>query len=177
MKRLRHSMIFGTLFVVITGSLAHFLYAWSGKQPFIGLFSPVNESVWEHMKLIFFPMLLYTFAANRKWGKDYPEMASSLYGGILAGTIGIPVIFYGYTSILTKNFLFLDIGTFILCTAISFYIAYQFTRSGKLKPYTSLLCSLVSILFLCFLIFTYYPPDTEIFIDPTVSWQEHCGLP
>lgn len=169
-------MIFGIIFVVITGSLAHFLYEWSGKQSVIGLFSPVNESVWEHMKLIFFPMLLYTVALNRKWGKDYPEIASSLYGGILAGTIGIPVIFYGYTSILTKNYLLLDIGTFILSTAISFYFAYQFARSGKLKPYTTLLGSLVFILFLCFFIFTYRPPDSEIFIDPTDLHQEHRDL-
>lgn len=177
MKRLRQSMILGILFVVITGSLAHFLYVWTGKKPVIGLISPVNESVWEHMKLIFFPMLLYTFSANWKWGKDYPAIASSLYGGILAGTIGIPVIFYVYTNILDKNFLLLDIGTFILSTVISFYVAYQFTRSGKLKPYTPLLCSLISILFLCFLIFTYHPPNTEIFIDPTVSRQEHSNLP
>ncbi len=177
MKRLRYSMIFGTLFVVITGSLAHFLYAWSGKQSVIGLFSPVNESVWEHMKLLFFPMLFYTLACNWKWGKKYPAMASSLYGGIIAGTVGIPVIFYGYTSILTKNFLLFDIGTFLLSTAISFYLAYQFTRSGKLKPYTPFLGSLVSILFLCFLLFTYHPPDTEIFIDPTVSQSKHSGLP
>lgn len=43
---------------MILGTLNHFLYDWSGKNPVIALFTPVNESVWEHMKLLFFPFLL-----------------------------------------------------------------------------------------------------------------------
>ncbi len=49
------------LFVIVLGTLMHFMYNWSGKHPFAGLIAPVNESVWEHMKLLFFPMLLQVF--------------------------------------------------------------------------------------------------------------------
>lgn len=177
MKRLRISMILGTLFVVTTGSLAHFIYGWSGKQALIGLFSPINESVWEHMKLIFFPMLLYGFEANKKWKKTYPVIASSLSLGILTGTMGIPVIFYVYTNILGKNFLLLDIITFVLSTAISFYIVYRCTLSGRLIPFSSLFHGAVWILLLCFLLFTYHPPGTEIFMDPSAAGQNHSRKP
>ena len=60
MKRLKCFTIAGIFFVLITGSLAHFLYGWSGNNHIVGLFTPVSESIWEHMKLIFFPMLIYT---------------------------------------------------------------------------------------------------------------------
>ena len=42
------------LSVSLLGTLLHFTYRWSGRNPLI---APVNESVWEHMKLLFFPML------------------------------------------------------------------------------------------------------------------------
>ena len=42
----------------VLGTLFHFVYGWSGENPVAGLFFPVNESTWEHLKLIFFPILL-----------------------------------------------------------------------------------------------------------------------
>lgn len=157
MKQLKHSTILGIIFVLITGTLAHFLYHWSEDNFIIGLFTPVNESIWEHMKLLFFPMLLYSLIMNFKFKKKYPCITSSFSFGILLGTLLIPILFYTYTYILGKNTLILDIGVFILSTIIAFFTAYKFTLSCKLKPYTILLCSLISILFLCFLFFTYHP--------------------
>lgn len=58
-KCLKTYTIIGVFFVLAAGSLAHFLYDWTGSNAIAGLFVPVNESVWEHMKLLFFPMLLY----------------------------------------------------------------------------------------------------------------------
>ena len=52
--------LFHFIFISILGVLLHFTYEWSGDNPAVGLFSAVNESTWEHLKLIFFPMLLLT---------------------------------------------------------------------------------------------------------------------
>lgn len=51
---------FRFFFISILGVLLHFTYEWSNDNPAVGLFSAVNESTWEHLKLIFFPMLLLT---------------------------------------------------------------------------------------------------------------------
>ena len=59
--RERINLAAGILFTLIIGTLLHFTYEWSGENPFVALYSPVNESVWEHLKLLFFPVLLYTF--------------------------------------------------------------------------------------------------------------------
>ncbi len=58
-KKIFRYTLSGILFTSILGTLSHFLYGWSGSRVLVGLFAPVNESVWEHMKLLFFPMLLY----------------------------------------------------------------------------------------------------------------------
>lgn len=166
MKYLKRYAIIGTIFVLTTGSLAHFLYDWSGNNYIVGLFTPINESIWEHMKLLFFPMLIYSLFICVKFSKNYPCITSSLSFGILVGTFLIPVFFYSYTSILGKDIFILDICTFILSIIIAFWLSYKLTLSCKLEPYTFLLCCLVGLLFICLLFFTYHPPALKIFADP-----------
>ena len=57
-------VVIGFFVVGILGTLFHFVYDWSGKMWFVGLFVPVNESTWEHMKLLFVPMLIYIMLGN-----------------------------------------------------------------------------------------------------------------
>lgn len=169
MKHLKRYTIIGIFFVLITGSLSHFLYDWSGQNHIAGLFTPINESIWEHIKLLFFPMLLYSLILIFKFKPRYPCIASACCFGILTGALLIPLLYYTYTYILGKNFFVLDISTFIFSTIIAFWLAYKLTLSCKLKPYTSILCTCVCLLFICFLAFTYHAPNTSIFQDHTVT--------
>ena len=72
MQNLRKFTVIGILFVSVAGTLLHFVYDWSGQNPLVGFFAPVNESTWEHMKLLFFPMLLYGLVAVPKLKSAYP---------------------------------------------------------------------------------------------------------
>ena len=58
-RRLNIFLIIGAVFTIITGTLLHFVYEWSGESLLVGIFSPINESVWEHLKLLFFPMSVW----------------------------------------------------------------------------------------------------------------------
>ena len=165
MKQLKRYTIIGILFVLITGSLAHFLYDWTGNNYIVGLFTPVNESIWEHMKLLYFPMLVYSLFVMFKFRQTCPCIISSLCFGILTGALLIPVFFYSYTFISGKNFFILDIGTFLLSTIIAFWLSYRLTLSCRLEPYTFWLCCLVLVLFICFVLFSYHPPKIRIFED------------
>ncbi|MDE6364482.1 MAG: hypothetical protein K2O40_10625 [Lachnospiraceae bacterium] len=166
MRPLKTYTRIGILFVIITGSIAHFLYDWSNHVSIIGFFTPINESIWEHMKLLFFPMLLYAFVFVFRYKNRYPSVPSALCAGILFGTFLIPFLFYSYTLILGKDSFVLDLGTFILSILIAFWLSYRLALSGRLLRYTPLLCCLVGILFALFLIFTYHPPAMPIFEDP-----------
>lgn len=58
--KIRRYQIFSVLFTFVLGTLFHFTYKWSGENQAVALFSSINESTWEHLKLLFFPMLLTT---------------------------------------------------------------------------------------------------------------------
>lgn len=177
MKELKYYAIAGIIFVILTGSLAHFLYDWSGNNYIIGLFTPVNESVWEHMKLLFFPMLLYSLIMAFRFQKDFPCIISALCWGILSGTWTIPVLFYAYKALLGKDLFIMDIGIFILSILLAFWLSYKLSLSCRTKRYTPLPCSLLCILFLCFLLFTYHPPSGKIFDNPIPHTNTMDRLP
>lgn len=156
MKQLKYYTIAGTVFVLVLGSLSHFFYEWSNYNFIIGLFSPVNESVWEHMKLVFFPMLLYSAISFSKLKNIYPCICSSLPSGILLGTLLIPITFYIYTGLLGDHLLLLDIATFIVSVIIGFIAVYRLTVSCKMQKYTCLLWILTGMFMILFFLRSYH---------------------
>ena len=58
--------IITVIICLILGTLLHFTYEWSGENPIIALFSAVNESIWEHLKLAFYPM--FSIHINENFG-------------------------------------------------------------------------------------------------------------
>lgn len=169
MKQLKKYAVIGVFFVLVLGTLSHFLYEWTGNNPIAGLFTPVSESVWEHMKLLFFPMLLYSIVMVCRFKNAYPCIFASFCPGILLGTSLIPVLFYIYTAILGHNVFFLDISVFLLSTAAAFFTAYKLTLSCKAQPYRRLLYIFLCICILCFILFTCHPPGAAIFDNPAPS--------
>lgn len=166
MKSLKLYTTLGIILVSVVGTLLHFAYEFSAGNPVVALFVPVNESTWEHMKLIFFPMLLYTIYSNKKLSSKYPCVYSASYFGILLGTILIPILFYTYSGILGYNIAIVDILTFYISVFIAFFAYYKLTLSCSLEKHRTLLFILVILLFIFFIFFTIYPPNIGLFISP-----------
>ena len=157
-------VIAGIIFVSILGTLSHFTYQWSGKNRIVGFLTPVNESVWEHMKLLFFPMLLYGLLVQ---GNQADPCRTAAYcAGLLIGTLLIPVIFYAYTAVLGKNYLPLDILTFLVSVVAAFLFYAYFAAHGTLCDYDRILTAAVFLLLIFFLVFTYFPPHFFLFDSP-----------
>lgn len=169
MNKLKRYTIIGIIFVLITGTISHFVYEWSGNNVLVGFCFPINESVWEHMKLVFFPMLLYSFYMISKLDSDYPSIASTAMFGVLLGTLLIPIIFYTYSGILGYTTGFFDIGTFVVSVLLSFWFIYKLAASRKLAPYEAAFKTLVLVMAMSFFLFTYQPPDVGIFADNSHS--------
>ena len=166
MKQEKTFTIAGILFVLISGTLLHFVYGWTNHNVIAGCFAPVNDSVWEHRQLLFFPMRLYASGMAILLKERRPCILSALCSGLLAGTFCIPLFYYAYTSITGDSILLVDIALFALSTLIAFFIAFQLAQSCIMKPYTVLLCALTCALFLCFIVFTYHPPACALFSAP-----------
>ena len=171
MKELNRNIIFGIIFVLVSGTLAHFVYDWSGQNYIAGFFFPVSESTWEHMKLCLFPMLLYSLFMRCKLQDIQPCIISALPAGILTGTFAIPVLFYTYTGILGRNFLPLDIGVFMSSVILAFTTMYRLTLTCKTEHFTGILWLAVAILGLCFVWFTYHPPGIGLLLFTRTSFQ------
>ncbi len=167
-KQLKHYTAAGIFFVLTVGTLSHFLYEWTNRNFIIGLFTPVSESVWEHMKLLFFPMLLFSLFMAGKLKNRYPCVISALCFGILAGTVCIPTLFYAYTFAAEKSIFILDLAIFLFSTITAFFLAYQLTLSCRMQAYTAVLCILVCALFACFIVFTYHPPSFGMFLSGNI---------
>lgn len=166
MKQLRPYTLCGIFFVLLTGSLSHFLYEWTGNNFIVGLFAPVSESVWEHMKLIFFPMLLYALIVVPRLKRAFPDAGPALMSGALTGAASIPVIFYTYTGILGRHLFLLDLMTFVSGVVLAFCSAHRSALSGMARK-RALLAYLLTIIFtLLFWLFTVCPPDLGLFAEP-----------
>ena len=165
MRSLKYYCIIGAVFTLIVGTISHFVYEWSGNHFIAGLFFPVNESTWEHMKLVFFPMLMYTLVAGKCLLKEYPCILNDSFAGILAGTWLIPVIFYTYTGILGYHKAWLDILTFVVSVVAAYVVIYRAAFNCRRKSSADL--KLIIMLHLAaFILFTVYPPGIGLFQIP-----------
>lgn len=157
--------IISTIFIMIVGTFLHFTFGWSNNNPLIGTVSAVNESTWEHLKLLFFPMLISTIIGYFYKGKHIPNYLCSKVLGTILSMSFIVVFFYTYTGIIGTNFAIVDIASFFIAVALGQYIAYRKMKStfscNKLVPIIILL-----VLCLCFCVFTFFPPHIVLFQDP-----------
>ncbi len=148
------------------GTLLHFLYEWLGKAAWIAPFSGVNESTWEHMKLLFWPMLVYA-AVQSFFFRDREDFWCVKLRGILLGLILIPVIFYTYNGVIGKSPDWINIVIFFISAAIAYLyetrlFQTQKTRCGSKKWAVAALC----LIALLFVMFTFFTPQIGIFKDP-----------
>lgn len=159
-------------FVIIgtAGTLWHFVYEWSGKNKIAAAFFPVNESTWEHLKLLFFPALIY-FIIEYFILKDKSEnyiSASAI--GLIAGLLSIITIFYTYSGILGFNISAVDIAIFFISLALTLYIRKVIIKKQAFCSRAACFISifLILLLGLLFVIWSFNPPAIGLFAPPSV---------
>ena len=160
----------GFVFTSVVGTLLHFLYEWTGESVIVGLFSAVNESIFEHMKLLFFPMLLFAFIEAKYIGEEYDNFWCAKLVGILVGVGLIPVIYYTYTGIFGVNADWFNIIIFFITAAISYMVETRIMESGRcsfIQP--NLEKFILIIIAAVFIVFTFFPPKIPLFEDPITA--------
>ena len=128
---LKKSTLGEILWTLMIGTLSHFFYQWSGENFFVGLLSPVNETVWEHLKLLFFPALFYMLGEKVWLEERYPGRFCENLRGLWAGLAVMPVLYYGYTLFTGKDYLWADIGIFIISVLTAFLVPYSRGQRAK----------------------------------------------
>ena len=157
--------IFNTIFILILGSILHFTFEWSGNNVLVGTFSAVNESTWEHLKLIFFPMTITSIVGYFYFNRTNPNYLCSKVFATLLSMAFIVIAFYTYTGVIGTRFTFIDISLFFLATFLGEYITYKKVVSNCTCN-TSVSIMILILLILCFILFTFTPPKINLFLDP-----------
>lgn len=157
--------LFGFAVAALGGTLLHFLYGWLGEAAWIAPFSGVNESTWEHMKLLFWPMLLFA-AVESFFFREREDFWCVKLRGTLLGLVLIPVLFYTYNGVVGPSPDFLNIIIFFVSAAIAYgyetVMLYREARDCRGRVALALLGT-VGVLFV---IFTFATPRLGIFLDP-----------
>ena len=168
-KKVLNFQIVSIIFDFILGILLHFTYKWSGDNQIVAAFSAINESTWEHLKLIFFPMLITTIIGYFYIGKEIPQIICAKAIGIAKALLFIVTFFYTYTGIIGTNFAIIDISSFFIAVLLGEYTAYKIMVTNKKSRFNynkKIAITFLILLLLCFVIFTYYQPQIALFNSP-----------
>ena len=189
-RRWRFWPLTGFLTAAVLGTLAHFAYRWSGgallagvffywvlkkedclvqvnlARLLAGVFCAVNESVWEHMKLLFFPVFLFTAAQFCVGERDGLLAARAV--SVTAGLALIPTLYYTYTGVWGDHVLWADAAIFYLSAAVTFWMDDLLHRQRRLWKMGCQVAGLVWLWVLAFLFvwWTFSPPHIALFRDP-----------
>ncbi len=151
------------------GTLLHFLYEWSGENTAAAIISGVNESTWEHMKLLFFPMLAFSLFESRFFQKREDFWCVNL-AGISLGLLLIPVIFYTYNGVFGRSPDWINIAIFFVSAAAAYLLqAKLFARHNKKTLPEPISLGIILIIAAAFVFFTFFTPHLPIFKDPITN--------
>ncbi|MFX0028446.1 MAG: DUF6512 family protein [Candidatus Hermodarchaeota archaeon] len=166
LKKVLFWEVIGIFFVTIIGSLFHFMFEWLGHWAPLGGFFPVNESVWEHLKLPFWSLLVFALI-EYNFIKNYSN--NLVIAKIIASLISIAtilIVFYSYTTIFKIELLIVDIFSFIFGVILGQMASYKIITRKKFSNWVIYVSwATMLILALAFFLFTYFPPNISIFQD------------
>lgn len=155
--------IIETIFIIIVGCLSHFLYDITNHNKIIGYLAAVNESTWEHLKLVIFPTFLWLIVEYHFYFNN-PMLFFARFISLLVMLIIIPLIFYTYIHFTKKSILFVDISSFVIAIIIGQLVFINLIKINL----SSIFLTHIGIIGLLFIFFVYimntYTPK-KIFLN------------
>lgn len=167
-SRPRRWILIGIPVLFGIGSGIHSLYNILNQNMIVGLFAPVNESIWEHSKMVIWPVILWWLLYFGFRGRQYDIEKSSWYAGALGALvtalIAMPMLYYFYTAAFGVELLWVDIVILLAALALGQLMGLHiYRRSNGLPPALALL--IFAAIILVFSLFTFYPPHVPLFQD------------
>ena len=160
----------GFLFTSIFGTLLHFFFDLTGGNAVAALFSAVNESIWEHIKLIYYPMLIFSLIEYRLWGKESGNFWCVKLRGMLLALVLIPSLYYTYTGSLGISADWFNVTIFFITAAAVYYTETKHFRENRHGLLDGRICfALLLVIGVLFIYFTFRTPRIPLFRDPVTG--------
>jgi len=158
--------MFGILFIIMLGSSFHFIFELSGGLRIVALLGAVNESVWEHLKIGFWPAFTWAVAEFFSYGKKTGNFLMAKGVSFTLLSILIAAIYYVSEAIGIEGFMIHAIN-FVVSIAIAQLVSYGITITRKYRSILSIVGSLLIVInIVAFSLLTYFPLNLPIFKDP-----------
>jgi hypothetical protein len=160
----------GIIFIIVLGTALHFVFDWFGRAIPAAPIAAVNESVWEHLKLGFWPALVYAALEYSRFGKPARNFRFAKTLGIYLIPITIVALFYLYTAILAHDLFILDIAIFVVAAMVGQLVSYRLLMASPLPERLDRFAPIgLAVLGILFVVFTFYPPHLPLFRDPVTG--------
>ena len=158
--------LIGIAAISVLGAVLHFAFELSGEWPPVGVIAAVNESVFEHLKLTFWPTLIYAAVTYRLLRQNTHNFLTAKTTAVYVMPVTIIVLFYSYTTITGRENFIIDILIFIVAVAVGQLVSYRILVTKQLPPWLKWLSLvLLVVLALIYALFTFYPPHVPFFMD------------
>ncbi|MFI3251148.1 MAG: DUF6512 family protein [Eubacteriales bacterium] len=166
----KKSLIWGFVLTSALGCLLHFFYSYAPNW-LTAMISPVNESLWEHVKIVIYPYLLGAVVLT--WGRP-TAIRPWLFSALIIVTIMLAFA-YWYHVILGGGEMWVDIALYFVVMALGFYLPTRF--SGPFDhPVWLVSIVVIFLLILAVVGFTYTPPEGLLFEELKTKESWHAML-
>lgn len=167
-------LIWGIVAISLLGTALHFLFNLTNGFILFSIFSPVNESPWEHLKLLFFPALFWWIFSylilRKKYDINLTKWIFALSISVIIGLFFIIGTHYLFKEGFKVKFTLIDVSIYflsvIITQALGFHL-YRYTKINKLLFFIALILLLTTTIIL--IVFTFMPPKAPIFLDPKTN--------
>jgi hypothetical protein len=160
----------GIWVIFLLGALFHFLYELTGSHPPVGAFAPVNESIFEHLKMTFWPTILWSIFSYRFLKTNARNFLVSRGAALFTMPIVILLLFYSYTALTGAENVIVDIVIFLIAIAAGQMAGYWLLIRKPLPIWLAAISVILIItLGFTYIFFTFYPPYTSLFLDTNTN--------
>ena len=171
---LKKSRIISSIGIFLLCFLFHFIYDFIPCS-LTAIFFPVNESIWEHMKLLFSAVIMYgiiDYIILQKFKIKYNNFFTSLFLSALAI---IPIYLIMFLPVYYKigENMVITIGIMAIAIILSQVISYYILKQNDCDKINIISLILIIVSYIIFAYLTYYPIKNELFFD---TQEEKYGL-
>ncbi|MBN8580277.1 MAG: hypothetical protein J0L96_06360 [Anaerolineae bacterium] len=155
----------GFLFIGLIGAALHFTFEMSNFSSMeVAYFSAVNESTWEHLKMVFFPGLVFALIQYTYVRDEVNNYVFAKVAGLVIMPLVIAVGWYIYAPILGRSYFPADLFLFYLAVFVGQWASYKLLTHAPLeKKYTQYAIGVFLVMFVAFSTFTFFPPNIFLF--------------
>ena len=158
--------IASVIIIFFSGSLFHFLYELTGEWKPIAVIGAVNESVWEHLKLAFWPAVFFMFLEYKLFKKKVNNFLVAKAVSLFTMPVVIIAGFYGYTALLGTHALAMDLVIFLGAILLGQFLGFKIFMAKEISRKWTLIAMIAIIAMIAmFSLLTYFPPRVFLFQD------------